>query len=353
MSNQLFPGIAQAAPAAYNRRQIPAGFSGGRRENAMEARNSRKKPAIQLRYYELPEHEPALALMGEEWLRVYGTEPEDLHFHNLMELGLCQWGEGTLLIDGQDYSYREGVITVIPANCLHTTISKDQSLNQWEYLFVEPEQILHRAFPGDPLFVEETVRRLSRGAGCLTGPEAQPLDRLMRLALEEYRTRQPYHTELVQQLLAGLLLLAARLFDADQEPVQTVSAGLRQILPAIEYISRYYMNAVTIQEMAAQCSLSEAHLRRKFREYLNMSPNEFLTAVRIRHGCDLLNTTSYSMQEVALRVGYQSVSSFDRNFQRLMGTSPYHYKKNSKDYKGKLLEYKISAKKGWKTRQDV
>ena len=30
----------------------------------METKNSRNKPTIQLRYYELPEHEPALALLG-------------------------------------------------------------------------------------------------------------------------------------------------------------------------------------------------------------------------------------------------------------------------------------------------
>ena len=66
----------------------------------MEKKNSRKKETIQLRYYELPEHEPVLALLGPEWVRSYGTVPEDLHFHNLMEIGLCQWGEGTLWIDG-------------------------------------------------------------------------------------------------------------------------------------------------------------------------------------------------------------------------------------------------------------
>lgn len=60
----------------------------------MELRSSRKKPTVQLRYYELPEREPVLALMGPEWMRVYGNEPENLHFHNLMEIGVCRWGKG-------------------------------------------------------------------------------------------------------------------------------------------------------------------------------------------------------------------------------------------------------------------
>ena len=320
----------------------------------METKNSRNKPTIQLRYYELPEHEPALALLGEEWLRSYGTEAQDLHFHNLMEVGLCQWGEGTIYIDEQTYEYQGGVITLIPANCLHTTISRDHGLNQWEYLFINPQRILRKAFPDDPLFVEMMVRRLASGAKYLTEAEDESLARLIRLALDEYRTPQNYHTEVAHSLLTSLLLLAARLYESDgNNPVQLINAGLHQIMPAMEYIDRAYMNPISIQEMAAQCSLSEAHLRRKFKEYLNMSPNEYLTAVRIRQGCDLLNTTSCSMLEVALRVGYQSVSSFDRNFQKIVGMTPYQYKKNSKDYKGKVLEYKISARKGWKTKEDL
>lgn len=242
---------------------------------------------------------------------------------------------------------------MIPSNCLHTTISQDRSLNQWEYLFVDPRQVLEKAFPNDPVFVEAVVCRLASGAKFLAEEENTSLAQLIRLTLEEYRAEHAYHVEVVHGLLTSILMLAARLFEGTGEPLHPSRTGLRQIMPAMEYINQAYMNPVSIQEMAAKCSLSEAHLRRKFKEYLNMSPNEYLTAVRIRHGSNLLNTTNYSMMEVALRVGYQSVSSFDRNFQKLLGTTPYQYKKNSKDYKGKLLEYKISAKKGWKTWEDV
>lgn len=83
--------------------------NGGRQKGTRHGNKERpQKPTIELRYYELPEHEPALALLGPEWQRVYGTEPEDLHFHNLMEIGLCQWGEGTLIVDETRYIYHGG-----------------------------------------------------------------------------------------------------------------------------------------------------------------------------------------------------------------------------------------------------
>jgi AraC-like DNA-binding protein len=53
------------------------------------------------------------------------------------------------------------------------------------------------------------------------------------------------------------------------------------------------------------------------------------------------------MEEVAVRVGYPTVSTFNRNFRKIVGTSPYQYKKSRDNYEGKLLNFKVSAKKGW------
>ncbi len=108
-----------------------------------------------------------------------------------------------------------------------------------------------------------------------------------------------------------------------------MTVGLQQIMPAIEYIGMHYMNPISGEDLASICSLSEAQLRRKFKEYLNMSPVEYLTMVRIQKAYELLNSTNYPMTEVALRVGYQDVSSFNRNFQKIMGVSPYQYKKTT------------------------
>lgn len=312
----------------------------------METRSARKKPTIELRYYELPEHEPVLTLTGEDWVRPYGDTMDNLHFHNLMEVGICRWGEGQMVLDEQVVPYQAGVITLIPANCVHTTVSRDGALNYWEYMFFDPKEILRRAFPENELFAEAVARRLSSEAKTLSGEMCGALAQLIQMVLAEYPADAAYHAETVQSLLTALLLKAARLYASDGSG-RHVSNGLQQIMPALEYINRHYMNSLLISDLAEQCLLSEAHLRRKFKEYLNMSPNDYLTMVRVRRGCDLLNTTACTMQEVALRVGYQSISSFDRNFQKLTGMSPYQYKKKSKDYKGKLLDYRISAKKGW------
>ena len=44
----------------------------------------KKKDTIELRFYEIPQNEYVLALLGENWIRDYGHDEANLHFHNLM-----------------------------------------------------------------------------------------------------------------------------------------------------------------------------------------------------------------------------------------------------------------------------
>ena len=84
----------------------------------------RKKETVELRFYEIPQGEPVLALLGEEWNRVYGHDSPYMHFHNLMEIGVCRNGEGVVVLDEKDYFYQNGTITIIPQNISHNAKSK-------------------------------------------------------------------------------------------------------------------------------------------------------------------------------------------------------------------------------------
>mgnify|MGYP005884838731 FL=1 len=318
----------------------------------MEQNTEPKKLRISYRYYELPEGEFVQAIAGDDWVCTYGTYAEDVHFHNVMEIGVCRWGQGFMVLEDRRIDYTDGAVTVVPANCLHTTLSRNKSLNSWEHLFFDPEEILHNAFPNDPLFVESVLHRLSTQALCLPQEESVELEKLITMVLNECQNKQEYYKETEQTLMTSLLLLLARMCKEHKSNIQPLTSGLRQIMPAIEYMGLHYMDAISSEELATICSLSEVQLRRKFKEYLNMPPGEYLAMVRVQKAYELLNSTNYSMTEVALRVGYQDVSSFNRNFQKIMGISPYQYKKNNSDYRGRVLDKKISAKKGWKLPSD-
>lgn len=86
---------------------------------------------MEYRYYEVPEKCPVLVLQGEKWLQNYGYQIDYLHFHNLMEIGFCYYGEGTIVLEDEELPYHGGMFTVVPKNFPHTTNSKENSVCSW------------------------------------------------------------------------------------------------------------------------------------------------------------------------------------------------------------------------------
>lgn len=310
----------------------------------------KRKKEIELRYYEVPQGEQVLALLGEEWVRVYGEGPDRLHFHNLMEVGLCIDGEGIVALDDNILPYAAGMLTVIPTNFPHTTMSKNESESAWEYLFLDPELILREVYPTDELFVKRIMEKINKRALYFYQGENPELTEIVRLIMDECRYRKSYSLESVRGLLLSFVMIVAR-SDVTALPENGAEHrgkyGIQQIEPAIHYIEEHYMDEIRMEDLAKECNLSETHFRRIFGENMNMTPVEHMTLVRVRNACDLMKRTRYSMQEVAEHVGYPTVSTFNRNLKKIIGTSPYQYKKNSANYEGKMLNYKVTAKKGW------
>ena len=71
----------------------------------------KKKDTIELRFYEIPQNEYVLALLGENWIRDYGHDEVHLHFHNLMEIGVCRNGTGKLILDEEQRPYQPAMVS--------------------------------------------------------------------------------------------------------------------------------------------------------------------------------------------------------------------------------------------------
>ena len=56
----------------------------------------------------VPEKCPVLALLGEKWVQNYGYQIDYLHFHNMMEIGVCYYGEGTIVLEDKEIPYDGG-----------------------------------------------------------------------------------------------------------------------------------------------------------------------------------------------------------------------------------------------------
>ncbi len=103
--------------------------------------------------------------------------------------------------------------------------------------------------------------------------------------------------------------------------------GIAMTDDELTYIDEFYMENFSIRDLADACSMSESHFRRVFRELVGMGPLDYLNRTRIAKACSLLRMTDDSILTISEKVGFGSMSSFNRHFYEVMGTAPSDWRR--------------------------
>lgn len=101
----------------------------------------------------------------------------------------------------------------------------------------------------------------------------------------------------------------------------------RYIKQAIEYIQNNYSYNIHITDIANYVCINRSYLYSLFRQYVNMSPQDYLTNYRLTRATELLTTTKLSIEGVALSCGYRDPLVFAKAFKSKNGSTPSHYRK--------------------------
>lgn len=287
----------------------------------------RKKTIIEFRDYDLPAHFPVLLLTGDHW-RISDVPSGRLHIHNCLEIGICETDSGIMKFEDTSYPFQAGDVTVISCDIPHTTCSTPGTNSKWSYLFVDIGELLHPFFSGADLHNVDLLSISERHLSLILGKEEYPvIYSLVSEVIEEIKRKEPGYELGVRGLflaLASNLMRIAALADKknDQQPENALV-----IAPALDFIRYHYMEDFPMEQLAGLCSLSPTHFRRLFSSVMGTRPLEHLNATRIRKAADLLRMTEGSVLSISERVGFHSISSFNRHFLAVMGKSPRDWRR--------------------------
>ncbi|MEK4009365.1 AraC family transcriptional regulator [Paenibacillus sp. FSL H3-0333] len=306
----------------------------------------KKKPVIEYRHYSLPIHFPVLLLSGERW-KISDIKSEHLHFHNHLEIGICYSDSGIMEIKGENVPFAAGDVTFLPRYLPHTTYSSPGEASLWSYLFFSPEDLFQHSFKSAYAGFEPNLWAV-QGRNCILSREKHPLVYTLATSIVlELQQQKPYYQESAYGLLLSLYIELLRIHSTNealsgQEAGHTL-LGDFAIAPALEYITRNYMAPMTIDDLAGLCHLSTTHFRRKFHDTMGTAPLDFLSSTRIEEACKQLKSTEDSILEISEKVGFHSISSFNRCFSKLMGVPPKEWRKGAQSEaqsaKASILEF--------------
>ncbi|NLL80322.1 MAG: AraC family transcriptional regulator [Clostridiales bacterium] len=313
--------------------------------------SGKRKEQIEFRYYEVPEHLPILALMGDNWKMEYGKDTPGLHFHNFMEIGYCHYGAGAMTVESEEIRFEPDTFTIIPKNVPHKTLSEKGNVAFWEYLFIDVDSFLKELYRDNTGYARSLCKCMNAKTHLIRPGEQPETAALLKSLFEEMSEKREFYKEKCKGLLQVFLMELARnnktsQKENDKAVIEEPEDRNVQITAALHYIEEHYSEELKIKKLAEVCHMSETHFRRVFHEIMNMTPSEYVNLVRIEAACELMQRSDLSMTQISEQTGFGAPSTFNRNFKEMTGMSPYQWKKNSNNRNGRE-KYRVSALRGW------
>lgn len=95
---------------------------------------------------------------------------------------------------------------------------------------------------------------------------------------------------------------------------------------ALSFIKNNYDTPIKINDVAQHLNIDRTYLHRLFASFLNKSPKQYLTDLRIERAQHLLTSTDLSINNIAYSCGFEDSSNFSKIFKKESGMTPKLYR---------------------------
>jgi AraC-like DNA-binding protein len=101
----------------------------------------------------------------------------------------------------------------------------------------------------------------------------------------------------------------------------------RRLQLVLRLVADNMRRQLVIRELAEAVNLSSGRLAHLFKSEVGISPQRYLTNIRMEKAKDLLEDGGLSVKEIAAHVGMPNPSRFCRSFKARYGITPTEYRK--------------------------
>lgn len=246
-----------------------------------------------------------------------GTVRNIHHHPDCLEMLFIESGTGSAYIDNNNYPFHEGQVVIYNPAVFHREVILSSSKPSVLY-YLKLTKFRINGLPDNCLLPAGSSPILETAdiAGIL-----QPLFAYLALS-RELSENQTVKTACI------LLLMLSDLIANRGAPEAVITEG--SLFKAIRsYIEQNYASEIKLKDIAAELHINNCYLSHLFKEKMGITPQEYITRLRINEAAHLLADTDLSIGSIGLQVGYSTASHFYTSFKRTMGVTPSEYRKRA------------------------
>lgn len=244
------------------------------------------------------------------------TNPTGIHAHDFYEIEIVLKGNGTHILNGKSYSFKQGNIYILSPLDFHQ-IKPTGEIELYTVMF--RENMLSQDFI-------LTLLESKNGILFFDEHEFKEITSICHILETENKKQEKYTQKILKSSLESLLFILLR--KMEQLPTENCKNQNDDINNAVLYMHKHFKENPSLAEVAATAHLNPKYFSQKFKKITGKNFIEYLTDIKLSYAKNLLLSENMTVTEICFTSGFASVSNFMKAFKRNTDLSPMQYIKS-------------------------
>jgi AraC family transcriptional regulator len=163
-------------------------------------------------------------------------------------------------------------------------------------------------------------------------PSLPPIPELIPVAAAAQVARRGDAEVSFEELALGIVATVATVLadtNSSGESMRPRSASRRdqrRVTDALRRIEAESDRSLSLRQLAQDAAMSPYHFLRTFRAVAGVTPHQYLLHMRLQRAAARLRCSDDKISAIAADAGFTDLSTFNRRFRRVLGSSPRAYR---------------------------